>query len=583
MDALDLAMQAYAGQQAAPADNLDAAMQAYASSQPAASGAGGGRGSVNPSWASWKPPSVAERFMKGMNDFSAGGAQLLTHALPNGVVDAVNNATAKVNQMPVIGPLTQMLGMVPGTAQSLDQDIAQGEQQYQSARGRDPGWDIARGAGNLVASAPLMAVGGLGGSSVASGALTGGALGAMSPVTSGEFGDEKWKQIGTGTVLGGGTNAIIGGLGRLAAPEVQPAARRLIDEGMTLTPGQTFGGAVQSSEQKATSVPIVGDAIKGAYGRTNADLNRIAINRSLAPIGDELPKGTIGNAAIDYAQRKLGNAYESVINKIGSIKFDNTAVDNLANLDGLVGSMPPAQADQFGRILDSQILGRVDQYGRITGESLKAAESNLGDIGRSAIRSADYDTQQFGRAVMQAQAEIRDLIARQSPENAPVLKAINTGYANLMRPQRAAASVAAPDGVFNPAQLHNAVKALSSERQFSSGNALMQDLSGDAKNVLGSKEPDSGTAGRVLLGGGILGALTGHMPAVLMHPGTAIPAVSAAALGTAAYTKPGVAAMQGLLASRPDWAPLLRQGLLSGARVAPLLGGAATTASQAAQ
>ncbi|MEG7603096.1 hypothetical protein, partial [Listeria monocytogenes] len=89
----------------------------------------------------------------------------------------------------------------------------------------------------------------------------------------------------------------------------------------------------------------------------------------------------------------------------------------------------------------------------------------------------------LGDAYKQLQSELRDLVTRSNPAHADELKAINTGWASFKRIQNAAAKVGSEEGVFTPAQLQNAVRALDRSKdkaRFAEGNALMQDLSGAA-------------------------------------------------------------------------------------------------------
>jgi hypothetical protein len=94
-------------------------------------------------------------------------------------------------------------------------------------------------------------------------------------------------------------------------------------------------------------------------------------------------------------------------------------------------------------------------------------------------------------------------------------------YANFVRVQQAAGSAGATGGVFNPVQLAAAVRSTSPglrKGQYAAGEALMQNLSDPAKEILSSALPESGTTPRALwtaLGAG----LAGGGGAVLGHPG----------------------------------------------------------------
>ena len=110
--------------------------------------------------------------------------------------------------------------------------------------------------------------------------------------------------------------------------------------------------------------------------------------------------------------------------------------------------------------------------------------------------------------------------------------------------QRAASALGGEEGVFTPAQLLNAVKAMDPSRNkgaFARGDALLQDLAEPAKTVLSQSVPDSGTAGR-LLASLIMG---GAPVAAMVNP------VAGAALLPAAAYAPGVQrGVAALLASR---------------------------------
>jgi hypothetical protein len=74
---------------------------------------------------------------------------------------------------------------------------------------------------------------------------------------------------------------------------------------------------------------------------------------------------------------------------------------------------------------------------------------------------------------------------------------------------------------------------------FSRGDTLLQNISDAGKAVLPNKYPDSGTAGRALA------ALAAGGTATLLTP-AAIPALALGGLATAAYTRPGQAALRSL-------------------------------------
>ena len=74
-----------------------------------------------------QPATVGTSLAQGFTDPIHGGAQLLANALPSGVTNAVNDATAWVNRQPVIGPVTRALGMTPATPEQINQGVTQRE------------------------------------------------------------------------------------------------------------------------------------------------------------------------------------------------------------------------------------------------------------------------------------------------------------------------------------------------------------------------------------------------------------------------------------------------------------------------
>lgn len=453
-------------------------------------------------------------------------------------------------QMLVRGANT--VGLAPDSEVSrVDQMNRQAEQSYQQGRG-DTGFDALRLGGNILATAPLTSLAPVGaglGARTAIGAATGAGFGSLQPVEN--AGDDFWRQKGqqakTGAIAGGLAAPITAGLARIISPKTSPDVKKLMGEGVTPTPGQVLGGAFKSTEEKLTSVPIVGDAIRMGQRRAIGDLNKAAINRSLFPLGKSLPKGVTGREAIEYAERTLGQSYDDVLTKIGAQRVDNQMVGELANLRAIIANQPKDFAARLDRIIDNEIFGRT-QNGRLTGEAIKAAEGNLGSLARGLRGSADYDTRKLGEAVDETQRILRTWLERTAPKDvSDQLRKTNAGWANFKRVQRAASSVAADDGVFTAAQLNSAVKALDRSKDkgaFARGSAMMQDLSSAGKGTLAQSVPDSGTPGRIMaaaLAGGGLGYLSP----------TALTLTGAAALP---YTPFGQRAAAALLASRPQLA-----------------------------
>jgi hypothetical protein len=221
------------------------------------------------------------------------------------------------------------------------------------------------------------------------------------------------------------------------------------------------------------------------------------------------------------------------------------------------------------KILQNNVLSRFQGRGAITGETAKAMNSDLGRIASNYGRDPSFDKRQLGDAVGELQDAVRGLMIRQNPQLAPQLNAIDSGYAVFKRMQRASAGVGADSGVFNPAQLQSAVKALDRSKDkgaFARGDALLQDLSDPAKSVMAPKLNDSGTPYRSLAMAAGAGA-AGHF----ISPLAALPALAAPAM----YSPTGQRAMAALLTQRPGGfgtlAEILKRGGPGAAAMLPAL------------
>jgi len=364
-------------------------------------------------------------------------------------------------------------------------------------------------------------------------------------------------------------NAITKPVASMISPNVAPEVKTLMNEGITPTPGQILGGGAKRFEEGLSSVPVVGDFIKNAQLRAVEDLNKVAFDRALKPIGKELPKDVTGREAIKFTSDTLGDAYEKLLPKM-TVKADTTFNTELSNLKQAVdtGSIDQASKNFFNKWVDTNIANKFQGQNAITGETLKGIQRDLQTKINELSLSTSNDERVIAGALKEAQDQFRQLVTRSNPQNAAELKAIDTGYANFKRIQNAAGKVGAEEGVFSPAQLQNAVRAADKSKdkaRFAEGNALMQDLSEAGKTVLGNKVPDSGTPYRTLA-------------AILATGGAGLSGYPGIAAGLAAapvmYSETGQKMMAALLAKRPAGAQNFAEQVRNNqqARMAALLG-----------
>lgn len=388
--------------------------------------------------------------------------------------------------------------------------------------------------------------------------------GAAQGFGSGEGGVDRFLKGGVGAAVGLGTSALVGGTGKaLSQPNLSPDVQTLLDAKVRLTPGQIMGGTAKKIEDRATSVPIVGDMISARQGASINDMNRAVGDRVLEPIGKTIPNDvSAGRQLVAHVKQALSNAYDGVLGKMSAVATPDFATEMQSVIANAQATLPANEFAKFQGIVNAQLRGKFTQAGAaIDGDTIKGIESELSKEIKGYGRGS-WDEQKLASSISDAQTAFRGLLSKQNPGLADELSRVNKAYANYAVLRHAGKAVGNDGGVFTPSQFQNAVQATDSSAgkgAFASGNARMQDLSDAAKNVLPSKVPDSGTAARIWQG---LGALSAGAGATHMVPGSAIPAAAALGTGVAAYTTPGQALLRTLLASqRPDAIAAVGKGL----------------------
>lgn len=456
-----------------------------------------------------------------------------------------------------------MLGLTgwlaPDKAELIKQDINKQEQQYQSARG-DNGIDWGRLGGQMLN--PLnLGIAALtktppGASMLArglSGAAGGSAMGATAPV----YGDEsRLDNTGLGALGGAVAAPVAGAMSRVIDPKVSQQVALLRKEGVTPTIGQSMGGAWQRLEDKAMSVPIVGDAISYARKKGMDQFQKAGYNRALNPIGQEAGKG-VGFDGMQKVHNALSNEYKQLLPKLGW-KADQQFASDAANLRSTLAQgsgIDPNDVAIYDSVVN-KVMGMATPQGNMNGEMYKNAESELGREIVKLSKDNSYGKQTVKDALIQFRDQMKDNLSRSNPMYQKELEAINEGWANYAVLRRAASGAqAAQTGTFTPSQLMQGVQQSAKrsgqavgQGKLSEGTALMQDLASAGYDVLPSKYPDSGTAGRLMLGAGGLasGALNPLIPASLVA-------------GSLPYMPGITSGLDVLMNARPDKAKLLAE------------------------
>jgi len=400
-------------------------------------------------------------------------------------------------------------------------------------------------------------------------AAAGGAmLGAVQPTATGE---SRIPNIAMGAGGGAAGYGAMAGLGRVMAPQTPEAVRDLMARGVTPTPGQILGPTASRMEQGLSSLPVVGDIIKGAQTGSIEQFNKAVGNEVLSSVGMRVPADIKpGNEMVKYVGDKLDEQYASLLPKMSAI-IDDQFTSEIATIRQMGNQLPKDKARQLNNILQETMVKRIGSSRGIRGETIKEIESSLRKKASQYQGSSSADDQQLGDAIAESLNSLRGLVSRSNPQFAKELSNINKGWAKLSVLETAAGRVGSAEGVFSPEAFRGAVKAGDTsvrDRRFARGQAMMQPLAQAGVNVLGKTVPDSGTPyrfGSAALGGGLAtGALGGMID----------PTLAASILGTGAVygTDIGRRAAAAALTQRPEAIQALGRGVYGLAPSAGLLG-----------
>lgn len=495
-------------------------------------------------------------------------------AIKGGFQSIVNGGAWLANK---IAPDSQFSKDINAAVPQIDQTISAQNSQYAADRAamqpqlpngqkQQPGVDWGRMAGKIMGSAPL-AVAFRGGSGILGGIGAGAASGAASsllePVTnSDDFLKQKLGQAGLGAAVGGIANPLVKAIGSAISPSIGAAQQKLIESGVPLTPGQILGGGAARTEDKLTSVPVLGDMIKGAQQRALAGFNKATYDQVLAPLGQKYT-GPVGNEGISAIQGTIGRAYDDALSKL-SFRADPKFQSDLSNLSDMAKSLPQSQQQQFLNVVKSQIVDKLSPQGTMDGNTLKGVQGELGKIARGLSGDPSFDSRQLGQTISEVKNIVESSLERNnSPEAVRGLAAANSAYANFVRLRAAAASQGAMnnEGIFTAGQLNNAVRSADKsvgKGATATGNALMQDFSSAGQSVLGSKYPDSGTVGRGLMALMAPGSISAGLVAA---PISTLATLGGIGVGALPYTSAGQRLAQAVLTSRPGFAVPVRNAL----------------------
>lgn len=442
-------------------------------------------------------------------------------ALALGIAQPFDNVAARMDSLPgmaTVNRLASSIGFESGAEAKAKNDRLRAQN---SRTGYQTAGNIGGTALMTLATKNPALAGGVGGAALSDKQTVGGVA----------------QDAAVGAIGGKLGSAAVKFAGRLAKPVVSKAATALAAQGVPLTVGQiaraggsTFGKTIGAIEDKAQSIPVLGDMITSARQKGTEAFMRANLNRAAKPAGLKIGADV---APDKEAIAKVGDALSASYQKIlptlrPAVPDGQYQADSNAAL-GIVSTASNAINDQYQKIINQVFENRAPGQ-VLSSKAMKEAESRLTKLAGDYSKSLDPDQRAMGEALAAQRDALRQLVMRQNPQAAAQLRQIDKGWAELATIENAVKQSQHPEGFYTPRQYGAAAQRSDSTvraRATTRGTARNQEFIDAAKGVLPSKTPDSGTAGRVaLMGGGAgLGALaaTGNLPAVAGLAGSVLP------------------------------------------------------------
>tara|TARA_S200002703_G_C3792928_1_gene244750 strand:+ start:888 stop:2465 length:1578 start_codon:yes stop_codon:yes gene_type:complete len=306
--------------------------------------------------------------------------------------------------------------------------------------------------------------------------------------------------------------AISGTIGK-ALPPITDKAKELIGQGIPLTVGQSVGGGIRKIEEGLKSIPFLGDAIVGAEIRATQGFNKATFKKVLEPLekyGVDLKKAlkkeTTGNELYKEASNIISKGYEKLKPKL---KFPNR--DELQSVyDDVIlrqaDVMPKSVNNKFLQDMDEIVYKNFSPDGSLSGSGFKNIQSGLRTIVRGYSNSTDQVTRNYANSYNKVLEALNNTLVKNNPKYADELTALDFSFKMLNTVGKAVEKGSNRQGTFTPANLMSAVRSSDDSLRKSDvrkGEALLQDMALDGQNI-NLTLPDSGTASRQLITGGLL-------------------------------------------------------------------------------
>lgn len=343
--------------------------------------------------------------------------------------------------------------------------------------------------------------------------------------------------IGAGaTGVGAGVARFLGGpLRKLVSKDGQT----LLDAGIPITPGQAVTGpnagflarGIRTAEDRAGSIPVMGDVLRYKAHQANATFINQEINAALAPL--KVKVSGVGREALDSAREQISRAYDQALPETSLPVATLTDITEraLAKVQQTHPLFNTTNAETL-RLFDGRRIQDLVAAGKdLDGLTARHLDTELGEfIRKFSSNPNNIANMNMAAGFKAVQDELRANLVGKTPEALSLLSNARMARAKL-EPIFQAADAAT--GTFSAKGL---VKTIEKR-----GDSTP--LQKAAATVLPNVEPDSGTAGRTIFhalltpqaaGAGAAAGAGSWLGAPVM------PLLAGAGGALAAYSKPGM-------------------------------------------
>ena len=395
----------------------------------------------------------------------------------------------------VINPVASVAQVLGGDKFAQD---AQKAYETQRANAGATGMDWAELAGSVVSPANRILPGGI---------VTQSATGAMLNPVIGEnlsYGDILSNKAQQGVV-----GAILGKTLDVALPAFKEGARKLLDAGVSLEPGQAFGGVggalMRSTEGvRETIYNIVG---KGTPAdKVNKAFTYATVNEALAPIGKSINKeGADGFDLVNQGVTLARKAYGEAFNKVGNVIADDTFMKSVGTITQ--NAKDVLEPKDYNKLMSEIKRNVVERFKPIETVTSKATGAQPGVLSRAfetdgeklhmikrylngRLENLAGETTEVGVAKKNILQDLMDNFKQFTyrVDETGAIKAADQTYTDMFRVAAAAKSAASKGGTFNPDQLLASATAQSGTLAGGAGTAPMQKYAREALKVIGKQE-----------------------------------------------------------------------------------------------